>query len=463
MQITERLARFVEETRFETLSADVVNAARRAILDTLGVTLAGAAEEGSRILLDSITPIAGSGAASVFGTALRTTPAQAALANGVLGHALDFDDVNTDMRGHPSVPVLPAVLALAEPSGASGRDAITAFVVGFEVECRLGRALGLSSYAKGWHATSVTGAIGAAAASARLLGLNADQTRHALGVATSMASGSRQNFGTMTKPLHAGLAARAGVEAAELASRGFSAAPDILEAPLGFGELFSPGGDWQPERVGDPGKPWQVLTPGIHVKKYPCCHMTHRALDATLAATRGTPQDADSIRSIAVEVPAGSIPALIHHRPTTGLEGKFSMEYCTAAAVIDGTVGLSSFGDEQVRRPAAQGLLRRVQVVEVQWKRETGAPLTRVRVELTGGEELRAEVARERGDPRDPLSWEELEMKFRDCAVRALPVEQVEQSLQRIAHLEAHRIDQLAADLSIRAGESANRQQGDTR
>jgi 2-methylcitrate dehydratase PrpD len=360
MEATERIASFIAWTRFETLSAEVVTAAKRAVLDTLGVSLAGAAEEGSCILLDAVSANAGAGAASIFGTDLRASASQAALANGALGHALDFDDVNVNMRGHPSIPVLPAVLAVAEVSGSDGSAALTAFVVGFEVECKLGRALGPSSYARGWHATSVAGALGAAAACANLLRLDATRTRHALGIASSMASGTRQNFGTMTKPLHAGLAARAGVEASDLAARGFTAAPDILEAPMGFGELFSPDRDWRPERLGDPGKPWDIVSPGINVKQYPCCYMTHQALDATLAATQRRPCDAAEVESIEVRVSPGSTSALIHHRPTSGLEGKFSMEYCVAAAVLDGEIRLRSFDDGQVQRPAAQELLRRV-------------------------------------------------------------------------------------------------------
>jgi 2-methylcitrate dehydratase PrpD len=448
METTERLASFVAETRFETLSAEVVTAARRAILDTLGVTLAGAAEEGSRILLDAISATSGTGDASILGTGLRASPSQAALANGALGHALDFDDVSVSMRGHPSIPLLPAVLALAEPAQSGGDAALAAFVVGFEVECRLGRALGPSSYARGWHATSVAGSIGAAAACASLLHLDVERTRHALGIASSMACGSRQNFGTMTKPLHAGLAARAGVEAADLASRGFTAAPDILEAPMGFGVLFSPDGDWRPERLGDPGKPWEILTPGINVKQYPCCYMTHQALDATLAATERRPHDPGDVESIEVRVAPGSTSALIHSRPTSGLEGKFSMEYCVAAAVLDGAVRLRTFDDDQVRRPEAQDLLRRVEVAYLPKEEAWSSPSTRVTVRLRDGGPLVAEVTRERGSPGDPLSWDELVAKYRDCAGRVLPGDQVERSLELIEDFPGTRVDELARALT---------------
>ena len=448
MEATERLASFVERTCFEALPAEVVSAAKRAILDTVGVTVAGAREAGSRILLASLTSTTDAGEATVLGTDLRASPPQAALANGALGHALDFDDVIMDIIAHPSVPILPAVLAVAEPSGGRGCEALTAFAVGFEVECRLGSALGHSSYARGWHATSVLGAIGAAAACASLLCLDLRQTQHALGIAASMASGTRQNFGTMTKPLHAGLAARAGVEAAQLASRGFTAAPDIIEAPMGFGVLFSPGGDWRPEQLGDPGRPWGIVDPGISVKKYPCCFMTHKALDATLAATAARPYEAAAVDAIEVQVPAGSVSALIYHRPTTGLEGKFSMEYCVAAALIDGSVRLRSFDDQSVQRPVVQKLLRRVQVVEVPRGGEEVLAPTQVTVWIRDGRSLTAQVTGERGSPQDPLSWDELVAKYRDCAGRVLPEDQVVRSLELITNLDKIRIEDLARTLS---------------
>jgi len=454
MEMTERVASFIVDSRYEALPEEVVTAARRAILDTLGVTLAGAAEAGSRILLDSIEALGEAGTASVFGTGLRSSVPQAALANGTLGHALDFDDVNVSMRGHPSIPVLPAVLALAEQAGSPGREALTAFITGFEVECKLGRAVGPSSYAQGWHATSVLGSIGAAAAAARLLRLDADQTRHALGIASSMASGTRQNFGTMTKPLHAGIAARAGVEAARLASRGFTADPDILQAPLGFGPLFSPDGDWRPERLGDLGEPWDIITPGISVKKYPCFYMTHRAVDAALAATGGRLCSPAEVESIQIRAPAGSVSALIHHRPTTGLEAKFSMEYCVAAALLDGGLSLGSFDAEAVQRSTAQELLRRVEVVELAGTEMWVAPQTQLTVRLRDGSSLEAEVTREHGDPTDPLSWEELVEKYRDCASRVLPGDQVVRSLELIENLNEIDIVELARALSLQGASS---------
>ena len=436
MSITERLAAFAGCAKLDSLPPEVVLAARRALLDTIGVTLAGVAEEGSALVLAYAREAGGAPEATVLASDLRTSAALAALVNGAFGHALDFDDVGASMRGHPSVPLVPAVLALGEKIGSSGGAALTAFVLGFEVESRVGRTLGVSSYARGWHATSVVGSLGAAAASAKLLGLDTERTRHALGIAASMASGSRQNFGTMTKPLHAGLAARNGVEAALLASRGFTADREIIEAPLGFGVLFSPDGDFRPDRLGEPGEPWEIVSPGISVKKFPCCYVTHRALDAALAATGGRAIDEADVGAIEVCVPAGSTSALIHHRPTTGLEGKFSMEYCVAAAVMDGGVRFPTFEDETVRRPQAQTLLRRVEVVHVPRDGAAAFPPASVAVQLRDGRSLRAEVVRERGSAADPLSWDELVAKYRDCASRALPPDRVERSLGMLSRFE---------------------------
>jgi 2-methylcitrate dehydratase PrpD len=433
--ITQRLAEFTTGLVFESLPDEVVVAARRALLDTIGVMLAGAHEEGSDIVREYAGSMEAAPEATVVASSLRTSAAQAALTNGAFGHALDFDDVNGSMHGHPSVPLVPAVLALGEKLDASGRQTLTAFAAGFEVECKLGRALGPSSYARGWHATSVLGSIGAAAACASLLGLDTGRARHALGIAASMASGSRQNFGTMTKPLHAGLAARAGVEAALLAAAGFTADPEIIEAPMGFGALFSPAGDFRPERLGEPGEPWDIVSPGISVKKYPCCYMTHRALDATLAASSCRPLAANDIESIVVRVPEGSTSALIHHRPTAGLEGKFSMEYCVATAALDGFVRFQSFEDNVVRRQDAQDLLRRVEVRYAPRGDATGRAAA-VTIRLRAGADRAAEVLHDHGSAADPLSWEELSDKYRDCASRTLPDEQVESSYSLIGRFE---------------------------
>ena len=439
MGLTETLARFVAETRYEEIPDEARTLARRAILDTLGVALAGSREEAGRIVAELAAQAGGAPEAGVLGMPLRLPAAEAALVNGTLGHALDYDDVSLSMVGHPSVPLLPGLLALGEKLRASGRQLIEAFVLGFEVECKVGRGLGPSHYARGWHATSTLGSLGAAAACGKLLGLDVEAMRIALGTATSLASGSRQNFGSMTKPLHAGHAARNGVLAALLAQRGFTADRDILDTPLGFGSLFAPEGDWDPEAVlSHLADPWDIVSPGIIVKKYPCCFAAHCALDAVLELMGRAPIAPHDVEQVEVSMPAGAAQPLVHSRPQTGLEGKFSVEYCLAAALLDGGVKLASFADRAVRRPEAQALLRRVRPSQGPGEahRVLGG-YARVAVVLKDGTRLEAQVDHPRGSPQAPLSGEELAGKYRDCAAVALPEGAVEESLRLLSDLDS--------------------------
>jgi 2-methylcitrate dehydratase PrpD len=424
VEVTRRLAEFVAGTPSGAIPAEAQLRARRAVLDTLGVALAGYSEEAATIVGAMVREEGGGGEASVLGQGFRAPAAGAALANGTAAHALDFDDVSASMRGHPSAPLLPALLALGEKLGVSGRDLSEAFVLGFEVECRLGRAIGEAHYALGWHATSTFGSIGAAAGCARLLGLDPERTGQALGIAASLASGLQQNFGTMTKPLHAGWAARNGVVAAALAARGFTADAQALEGSGGF--LRAASGGAEPDFgavVSGLGEAWEIVSPGIGVKLYPCCYATHRAIDAALEV-RSDAAGVDASR-VEVIVSPGTLIPLIGRRPETGLEGKFSLEYCVAAALLDGGVGLKAFSDEAVRRPEVSALMERIEV------REEGPQMNfpiegiaEVRLATPDGR-LSARVEAPRGDPQRPLSWDELAAKFRECAGVALAPERV--------------------------------------
>ncbi len=441
MNVTERLASFVAGADAEDIPPEARLQARRAILDTLGVTLAGCGEEASGLVAAWVREQGGPEEASVLGHGFRATATEAALANGTSGHALDYDDVNMSMRGHPSIPLLPAALALGEKLGSSGRQLVTAFVLGFEVEAKLGRAIGGPHYALGWHATSTLGTLGAAAACARLMSLDAERTQVALGIAASLASGVRQNFGTMTKPLHAGWAARSGLVAASLAQRGFSADAQALEGPSGFLRAAAGGADIDPAKAAEGlGDPWEILSPGIGVKLYPCCYATHRALDAALALKETQAIDPSRIEKIEARVTRGTLMPLIRERPQTGLQGKFSLEYCLTAALLDGRVVLSSFTDEAVLRPQAQALLAVVEAVED--AQEAPFPIggfAEVRVVVAGGGEYAERVERPRGDPQRPLTWEELAAKFRDCAAAALAPAAIERAISAIEGLEALR------------------------
>jgi 2-methylcitrate dehydratase PrpD len=433
--ITSAIAEFASRTGFADLPSEAVTQAKRAILDTLGVAIAGSVEPCARIAADVVRADAGRPVSTVIGQGFAAPARAAALVNGVAAHALDYDDVNSSMRGHPSPPLLPVLLAAGEETGATGAALIEAFVLGFEVECKIGRGLGMSHYPHGWHATSTLGTLGAAVVAGKLYGLTRDQMVMALGIAVSLAGGSRQNFGTMTKPLHPGAAAQNGVLAAQLARGGFTADHTIVEAPLGFLNLFSPAADARPERVLESlGKPFDIVSPGISVKKYPCCFNTHRPLDATLALRQQHGATAEQVDRVAVTVPRGSVSAVIHHRPETGLEGKFSLEYCVTAALIDGRVVLDTFTDAAVQRPRSQALLRRVETVEVDGA--SAEAYADVQLFMRDGQVLRRRVNEPRGAPTDPLSWDEIAAKYRDCADRVIGREATEGSIDRIAELD---------------------------
>ncbi len=437
MNVTRRLAEFVASTAPDAITPDAREQAKRAVLDTFGVALAGTPEDVSRIVAEWVREDGGREEATVLGHGFRAPIAQAALANGASAHALDFDDVSMNMRGHPSVPLMPAVLAVGEKLGSSGPNLIEAFVLGFEVECKLGRAIGGPHYALGWHATSTLGSIGAAAACSRLMRLDIDRTQAALAVAGSLASGLRQNFGTMTKPLHAGWAAHNGVVAATLAHRGITADAAALEGESGFLRAMSGGAEFDPTAaVRDLGEPWEIVDPGIGVKLYPCCYATHRAIDAALEIRDSVTENSDPQR-VEVTVTPGTLAPLIARLPDTGLEAKFSMEYCIAAALTDGRIILESFRDGAVQRDDIRSLMPRIRVNE--GGESMQFPIGGVAEVVTQGAdstEHRSRVATPRGDPRNPLTWEQLATKFRDCAGLVTQNDKLEGILRAVESLE---------------------------
>jgi 2-methylcitrate dehydratase PrpD len=404
----------------------------------LGVTLAGCREDASRIAAEMAREKGGVEEASVLGHRFRAPASEAALVNGTSGHALDFDDVSMSMRGHPSVPLVPAVVALGEKLESSGRDVTDAFILGFEVECKIGRLIGAPHYALGWHPTATFGTLGAAAACARLLRLDPDHIRMALGIAASLASGARRNFGSMTKPLHAGWAARNGVVAATLAGRGFTADEEALEAPDGWLSAASGGASVDPSPIERLGVPWEIVSPGIGVKLYPCCYFTHLAIDASLHIRPDIAQHIREIESVRVSVSPGTMMVLRKEPPQTGLEGKFSMEYCVATALADGEVTLDSFADEAVQCPGVSEVMNRVQVTED--GPPSNAPIggsAVVEIAFRDREPITSPLAEvPRGDPQNPLSWAQLADKFRACARPVLAAEQIERAMGIIQTLD---------------------------
>jgi len=438
--VIEQLASYACRESFSKLPEATVRAARRAILDTLGVMLAGSREETAARARRLIEHRRGLGEASIVGTSLRASIEDTALANGVAAHALDYDDVQASLSGHPSVPVLPPALALAERERASGQDLLTAFVVGVEIEAKLGRAVNPAHYEVGWHATSTLGVFGAAAAAGTLMRLSPDRMAHALALAGSMASGIKANFGTDGKPWHVGHAARCGLEAAQLAAVGFTGNPAALEHGDGFGSTFGAGMKpmWD-LTVLDLGAPHEVADPGIGVKRFPACASTHQSLDAVLDLVQEHAIDPANVRAVECAVSYLAPHQLIYDRADTGLQGKFSMPYCVSVALLDRTVGLAQFVDERVRRADVQALMPKVRMIvhPEQTTRETlVSKFSEVTITLNDGRTLVRRVVHAKGQPRNPLTDTELEVKFRDAAGRALPADRVEPLLSAIKTLD---------------------------
>ncbi len=398
--------------------------------------LAGAAEPVASIVREVARTEGGLPLCTVVGTSLRTSPTWAALANGAAGHAHDFDDTNFALLGHPSVPLLAAALACGEAEMADGATVALAYAIGFEVDAALGAALNPDHYTRGWHATTSIGTLGCAAAAARMLGLDASETRHALGIAASLASGLKENFGSMTKPYHAGHAARNGVLAAQLARGGLTASASALDGRQGYAAAFS--GTVLPADVFDRlGQRWEIVTSGIAVKPYPSCALTHSAIDALVELRAAHRVTAADVAAVEVGVHRVVPDVLRHDRPTSPLERKFSMPYCAAVALARGGVALKDFevGPADV---IVDALLPRVRMVvdpSLPDSLEQQA-WTRVKVTLTDGRVLTSPAGGAMGHPDRPLSPEALREKFLACACTVLSRDDAEGIAEQIERFE---------------------------
>jgi 2-methylcitrate dehydratase PrpD len=416
---TALMAEFVADAAMVPEARDWAAIAFR---DTVGVMLAGSREPAT-YMARAIAAEEGAtdGPCRVLGTAMRTGPQLAAFVNGVAAHALDYDDMCFVSLAHPSCALIPALLAAGELVSASGSLLLDAYVAGFEIECRLGTVMNPRHYhQRGWHCTSSIGTLGAAAAAARVLGLDAARTRHALGIAASSACGLKENLGTMVKPLHAGLAARNGVMAAQLAQRGFTASPHALDGPQGYLAAMDSERRSLDDAVADLGTRWEILETGITVKLYPSCAATHPPLDALVALAQRERVTADDVDSLEVEVDSMTPRLLIHPSPSTGLEAKFSMPFCAAAALVYGPPDLTMFDVDHIRNPAVQALIPRV-TLRANPSFDAAAPLSQARVtmRLHDGRELTQAADGARGYP-GRLTDDELATKFTGCATGTL-------------------------------------------
>ncbi|MBI5969408.1 MAG: MmgE/PrpD family protein, partial [Deltaproteobacteria bacterium] len=433
MSVTKTLAEFIMETKLVDIPAEARQFGKWAILDCLGVAMAGSKDPLSRSLMGLLEDMGGQPKASVWGKKLKTSSPLAALANGTFGHALDFDDINRTMRGHPSVPVLPAAMAVGEELQASGKEVLQAYLIGVEVETKLGAGLNPHLFEGGWHPTAILGVIGAAAAGAKLLKFSSDKICLALGIAASMASGLRQNFGTMTKPLHAGHAASSGVVATKLAQRGFTADRGIVEGKLGYAHAFAGPEKYDLDKiVAKLGNPFDILSPGVGLKRYPSCARTHPAIDAMLEMVLENDIHPEDVEAIACSGSYTTPQLLIHSRPRTALEGKFSMEFCLALALLERKVELSQFKDKKVQDPKIQEMIKKVTFSirpDLNTIENSGNPSTTVRILVKDGRELVKTVDEAKGTPENPLTPEEVRNKYRQCVQGIQPKKEAERTI----------------------------------
>lgn len=429
------IAEFVTNLEFSDIPDEGVRTVERAFLDTLGVAVAGSIEPPGEIAAGHLEAGgSGGGEASVLGKGSTAGAPAAAFVNGTAAHALDFDDVSRSNIGHPSAPLIAAALAVGEVTDATGEDLLKAYVAGFEAASALAEPVHPGHYQAGWHSTGTFGTFSAAAAGAALLGLDTDRTRNALNIAASSPAGVQRNFGTMTKPMHAGQAARAGVTAALLASDGFTADSAAVTSEAGFYDLYSGPTGTDMSTIPDLGTEWAIVENGVQAKKYPCCYCTHAGIAATTELVERYDIEPEDVASIYATTSEKGRQILIHDEPTTGFQGKFSLPYTVASAIAFDRVDISTFTDEAVNDPGVQRVVQRTT-----FEADPSVPYTdyttTVTVETVDGEQYEATRHDPPGRDGEPLSDEELAEKFRMCTERVLSEDAVSNASERLDSL----------------------------
>ncbi|MDB5874482.1 MAG: hypothetical protein JWQ07_3924 [Ramlibacter sp.] len=445
--LTRYVAEFICNTRLQDLPADVVALGKKSILDGLGLALSGGATQLGAMVRQHFSDLnLGAGPATVIGSNLKIAPRFAAFANGLGIHADDYDDTQLAVAAdrvyglltHPTAPALPAALAMAELTKANGASAMLAYHLGVEVECKIAEAINPRHYQTGFHATATCGTFAAAAASAKLMGLDVETTCRALSIAGSQSAGLRENFGTMTKPFHAGRSSESGVAAAQFAAYGWTATDKILEAPRGF--FSAAGGGYDPLAIaGKLGAPWTMADPGVSIKPHPSGSLTHPGMTEMLRLIRANDIRARDVVRVRVGTNHNMPNALIHHRPTNELQAKFSMEFCMAILLIEGRAGLGEFTDEVVNRPDVKAMIEKIDFVVDKDAEAAGyhKMTTLIDIELTGGRKVSGRADFGKGSPVDPMSYEEVANKFRENAAYAkFPGAQAESVVAMVRDLE---------------------------
>jgi 2-methylcitrate dehydratase PrpD len=444
------VANFIVNTTYRDVPADVMELGKKSILDGLGLALSGSVAESGRLSLAYLKSLGAlKGEATIIGTSMKAPVRFAAFVNGIGIHADDYDDTQLavaedrvyGLLTHPTAPALPVALAIAEARGMSGQDLLLAYHIGVEVETKIAEAIAPRHYDQGFHSTGTCGTFGAAATAAKLLGLNVTRTLHALGIAGGEAAGLRENFGTMTKPFHAGRAAESGVVAADLAALGWTAAGKILEAPRGF--FQAAGGGYDPHAIeGKLGNPWTFRSPGVSIKPFPSGSLTHPGMTEMLRLIRENKVDAQEVERVDVGTNRNMPNALIHHQPKDALQAKFSMEFCMAALLLYGKAGLTEFTSEVVNRPDTQNMIRRIHfgVHPVAEAAGYNKMTTLIDIRLRDGRTISGRADFGKGSPSNPMSYDEVAAKFLDCAAFAQwPGAKARAVIDRVSKLDGAR------------------------
>lgn len=456
---TAKLAKFVIDTR--EIPSDVLNAVKDALVDTLGVAIAGSSEPCTAIARKTIGQSALRRAATILGQPVWASEEDAAFVNGVAGHALDFDDTLATMRGHSSVTTVPVALAVGEAVGASGKSILTALALGLEVAGKLGASFGHGHYLRGWHSTATIGAFAATAVAARLMGLQEEALRQAWGLAAAQTGGLVRNFGTMAKPFQAGNAARVGVYSARLAASGMTADGRIFDGRNNFLETYAADGIPLEKSLNDLGHRWEALDPGLNVKRWACCYCGHRAIGGLIEMRAQDGFTANEVETITVGFAPGSDEPLIYSDPTTGLQAKFSIEYPVAALLLDGSLGIASFTDAAVNRPAIRQYMKKVKRVVVPDSKTYSGTVGYTDLSIaTRSRMLTRRIDRAPGSRLWPLSENERREKFMDCVAGVMPERQARRLLETAEKFDRMPSANMLMQLTVPEGNGSAHLQG---
>ncbi len=424
--LTREVAEFIIGTSYTAIPENVIALGKKSILDGLGLALSGSVAKTGQIVRQHLAQLAlGAGPSTIIGTSLRVAPRFAAFANGVGIHADDYDDTQLavapdrvyGLLTHPTAPALPSALAVGEALGVDGKTAMLAYHIGVEVECKIAEAINPRHYQTGFHATATCGTFASASAASKLMGLDVHATARALSIAGSQSAGLRENFGTMTKPFHAGRSSESGVAAAQFSQLGWTAAETILEAPRGF--FSAAGGGYDRAAIaGKLGAPWTFASPGVSIKPHPSGSLTHPGMTEMLRLIREHNIRAEDVVRVRVGTNSNMPNALIHHRPTNELQAKFSMEFCMAILLLDGRAGLNEFTDETVLRPDVRAMIEKVDFVIDDEAERAGfhKMTTLIDIELKDGRKVSGRADFGKGSPTMPMTYDDVAGKFLECA-----------------------------------------------